>query len=76
MAIAKCGHAGCTCLPAPGTAYCNSHCEGIQETSLPEEVGCGCGHIGCDPRSIPADVLQDENLTVAEADMPLPALET
>jgi hypothetical protein len=54
MVIAKCGHAGCTCLPTPETNYCCQHCEGVQETGAPEEVGCGCGHIGCDPASLPA----------------------
>jgi hypothetical protein len=54
MAIAKCAHAGCTCLPTPETNYCCQHCEGVQETGAPEDVGCGCGHIGCDPASLPA----------------------
>ncbi len=65
MAMEKCGHAGCTCLPSPETRFCCQHCEGVQESGAPDEIGCGCGHLGCDPRSIPAAV-QEEEIVVAD----------
>lgn len=69
MAVVKCTHAGCTCLPAPGMTYCSTHCEIVQEESVPDDVGCACGHYGCDPRAastptearIAADMLEVES---------------
>jgi hypothetical protein len=52
MAIVRCAHAGCTCLPSPEMSFCCTHCEQMQEKATVEEVGCGCGHYGCDPRSV------------------------
>lgn len=62
MAIVRCSHAGCTCLPAPGLNFCSTNCELKQEQGLlADDVGCECGHYGCDPRAIDTPVeLQPE----------------
>lgn len=51
MALAKCGHPGCSCLPADSEQFCSEHCKEVQFHEPPEEKGCLCGHTGCDPRS-------------------------
>lgn len=52
MALAKCAHVGCACLPTPGMNYCSTRCENIEEFGEHEDIGCSCGHRGCDPRGI------------------------
>jgi hypothetical protein len=55
MALAKCGHPGCSCLPGDGSEFCSDHCEQVQFHEPKEEVGCLCGHTGCDPRAMHHD---------------------
>jgi hypothetical protein len=50
MAIAKCSHPGCACLPAPGMIYCSSSCELVEEEKMDVPISCVCAHPGCDPR--------------------------
>jgi hypothetical protein len=50
MALAKCTHPGCTCLPAPGMIYCSTSCELVEEENIDVPISCVCGHPGCDPR--------------------------
>jgi hypothetical protein len=52
MAVVKCAHAGCCCLPAIAMIYCSTHCEVVERDKVDEEIGCGCGHFGCDPRGL------------------------
>lgn len=54
MALAKCAHPGCSCLPATEDheQYCSNHCAEVAHHDLPEDKGCMCGHPGCDPRAI------------------------
>jgi hypothetical protein len=38
----QCAHPGCGCAASPDEKYCSPHCE-----AAPEEIICGCGHVGC-----------------------------
>jgi len=52
MALAKCGHPGCACLPADRANFCSDHCQEVAHHEPKEEKGCLCGHTGCDPRAV------------------------
>ena len=64
MAIAKCAHPGCACLPAEHEEYCSEHCAEVSHHEMPEEKGCLCGHAGCDPRAARlSDATTGQNIT-------------
>ena len=50
MALAKCAHPGCSCLPADHVQYCGDHCAKAAAHEAKQEIGCLCGHTGCDPK--------------------------
>lgn len=51
MALAKCSHPGCSCLPANGLIYCSDSCEVVENENVDVPISCVCGHEGCDPRA-------------------------
>jgi hypothetical protein len=42
QAQARCAHAACSCLVAPGEQYCSDACR-----SAPAGGSCSCNHPGC-----------------------------
>jgi hypothetical protein len=55
-------------LPQLEAQFCSDHCEMAQKIETPEEPGCGCGHYGCDPKTI-------KTPTEQEVELPTPAAE-
>ncbi len=51
MALVKCIHPGCACLPADGMSFCSTSCEVVEEEKVDVPISCVCGHTGCDPRA-------------------------
>ncbi len=47
----QCEHEDCVCevtSPMRGAAYCSDYCEARDTNDEQMEMGCSCGHPGCD----------------------------